>query len=83
MKIKLNLQNYIGKLTYLMLFLAGVWVNAQPTPPTAPPEGGVGAVGPGAPATPIDIYVLILSVIAVLMIFGYHFYTRRIRTQGI
>ncbi|AIH02982.1 hypothetical protein [Riemerella anatipestifer] len=83
MKIKLNLQNYIGKLTYLMLFLAGVWVNAQPTPPTAPPGGGVGAVGPGAPDTPIDMYVLILSGLAVLMIFGYHFYTRRIKTQGI
>ncbi|MDY3547458.1 hypothetical protein PG291_02450 [Riemerella anatipestifer] len=90
MKSILNIQNYTNKLTYLTLFLGGILVNAQqninnPTQEMviAPPGGGVGAVGPGAPATPIDAYVLMLSGLAVLMIFGYHFYTRRIQTQDI
>ncbi|MCO7354385.1 hypothetical protein ACXA18_02890 [Riemerella anatipestifer] len=91
MKSILNIQNSINKLAYIALFLGGTLANAQqninnPAPKemvVAPPGGGVGAVGPGAPDTPIDMYVLILSGLAILMIFGYHFYTRRIKTQGI
>ncbi|MHA3046446.1 hypothetical protein JSO59_003645 [Riemerella anatipestifer] len=85
-----SIQNYTNKLAYLTPFLGGVLVNAQqninnPTQEMAiaPPGGGVGATGPGAPATPIDMYVLMLSGLAILMIFGYHFYTKRIKTQGI
>lgn len=61
----------------LMVFtvVLGVLAYAQrsaPPPPPVPGSGGVGGVGPGQiPNTGIDMYVMVLGIIAVTLLFAY------------
>lgn len=68
----------LNKLVYLSFILATFLVNAQPPRP-GDGDGG-GGTGPGEVAAPIDMYVYLLSVVAVILIV---FFTKKYKSQKI
>ncbi|HCA06792.1 MULTISPECIES: hypothetical protein [unclassified Chryseobacterium] len=67
----------INKLV-IALFLFGTFlVKADDEVPPVPGGGGTGVVGPGAAASPIDMYVYLLSVVAIALII---FYTKKLKS---
>lgn len=74
------MKTIINKLVLSALFLFTMLMNGQMPQPTDPDEGG-GTTGPGSsPSAPIDMYILGLSVIAIIFIV---FYTRKYKAQKI
>lgn len=67
----------INKLVFALFLFATLLVKADDVPPV-PGGGGTGTVGGGAMASPIDMYVYVLSVVAVTFII---FYTRKYKSQ--
>lgn len=66
----------INKVTFFLLTLIGTFFYAQ-SPPPPPVSGRPGDVGPGTPASPIDMYLYILALAAVLMMYFYHYKTKK------
>ncbi|MCJ7934630.1 MAG: signal peptidase [Chryseobacterium sp.] len=67
----------ISKLISAALFLFAVLlVKADDIPP--PPGGGTGGVGPGSAASPIDMYVYVLSAVAITFIV---IFTKKYKSQ--
>lgn len=64
----------INKLIYSLFIFAAFLVNAQP------PRPGGGGVTPGSAASPIDMYVYVLSIVAVIFIV---FFTKKYKSQKI
>lgn len=67
----------INKLVIALFFFGTFLVKADEVPPV-PGGGGTGGVGPGAAASPIDMYVYLLSVVAIALIL---FYTKKLKSQ--
>lgn len=55
----------------LFLFAALVVRAADPDDMPVPGGDGTGTVGPGKPASPIDMYIYVLSIVAILFIVYY------------
>ncbi|REC78145.1 signal peptidase [Chryseobacterium elymi] len=53
-------------------------VKAADEIPPAPEDGGTGGVGPGGVASPIDMYVYMLSIVAVVFMM---YYTKKLKSQ--
>jgi hypothetical protein len=68
------MKNNISKLLSTLFLFAVLLVKALPVPP----DGGTGGSGTGEPAAPIDMYVYVLSIIAVMFIV---FYTKKYKSQ--
>jgi hypothetical protein len=68
----------INKLVLALFFFGALLVKAADEIPPAPEDGGTGGVGPGAAASPIDMYVYVLSVVAIALIL---FYTKKLKSQ--
>ncbi|WP_292008528.1 signal peptidase [Chryseobacterium sp.] len=64
----------INKLISAFFLFAVLLINAQPPQP----GGGGGGVGPGDQAAPIDMYVYVLSAVAVSFIV---FFTKKYKSQ--
>lgn len=67
----------INKITFFLLIVWGTFINAQSAPPQPPVAGRPADVGPGTPASPIDMYVYVLVIAAILLMFYYHYRTRK------
>ncbi|MBS1549064.1 MAG: signal peptidase [Bacteroidetes bacterium] len=48
--------------------------------PPPPPGGGGGPTTPGAPSSPIDMYLLVLGIIALTLVF---LYSKKVKTNKI
>lgn len=63
----------------LFLFIVSfAYADEIPPAPGTASKNGIGGGGPGAPASPIDMYVILLSVVAIALIL---FYTRKLKSQ--
>lgn len=71
------MKNNISKLLSTLFLFTVLLVKAIPSTPV-PPDEGTGGVGTGEPAAPIDMYVYVLSIIAVMFIV---FYTKKYKSQ--
>ncbi|MGG5208713.1 signal peptidase [Chryseobacterium sp. MIQD13] len=70
----------INKLVLALFFFGTLLVKADDEIPPVPtgPSTGTGGVGPGGPASPIDMYVYLLSIVAVAFIM---YYTKKLKSQ--
>ncbi|PIF43137.1 hypothetical protein CLU96_0041 [Chryseobacterium sp. 52] len=68
----------INKLVLALFFFGTLLVKANDEIPPVPGGGGTGGVGPGGAASPIDMYVYLLSIVAIALII---FYTKKFKTQ--
>ncbi|NML70238.1 signal peptidase [Chryseobacterium sp. RP-3-3] len=66
-----------SKLLSALFLFAVLLVKADDEIPPVPGGGGTGGVGPGGAASPIDMYVYILSVVAIALIL---FYTKKLKS---
>ena len=67
----------INKLVLALFFFGTLLVKADEIPP-APGGGGTGGVGPGGVASPIDMYVYLLSIVAVVFII---YFAKNLKSQ--
>jgi len=71
------MKNNISKLLSTLFIFAVLFVKAIPSAPV-PPGGSTGGSGTGEQASPIDMYVYVLSIIAVMFIV---FFTKKYKSQ--
>lgn len=71
------MKNNISKLLSTLFLFIVLLVQAIPSTPV-PPGGGTGGSGTGEQAAPIDMYVYVLSIIAIMFIV---FYTKKYKSQ--
>ncbi|MBK1894147.1 signal peptidase [Chryseobacterium paridis] len=71
----------LNKLLYSLFLFVFCVLNAQGTGPGGqPPEPGGPPTGPGGDSVPIDMYIYLLSIVAVAFIV---FYTKKYKSQKI
>ncbi|MBB6371917.1 signal peptidase [Chryseobacterium shigense] len=68
----------INKLVLALFFFGTLLVKADDEIPPVPGGGNTGVVGPGGPASPIDMYVYLLSIVAIAFIM---YYTKKLKSQ--
>ncbi|KMQ63436.1 signal peptidase [Chryseobacterium sp. BLS98] len=68
----------INKLVLALFFFGTLLVKADDEIPPAPGGGGTGGVGPGGVASPIDMYVYLLSIVAVVFII---YFAKNLKSQ--